>query len=377
MMKDAGARISCLITSPHPRVPGGVSAFVETMKRHFHITEYRSIWVGRVPGEAESWVRALFRVLYVPLQVFGAIRSGKFDVVHLNPSLDEKSMVRDGLILWAALTAGRAKTLVFFHGWRPDTERRIRHNPLARGIFRMLLRRSGGVLVLAPEFRDALIGLNIQGEKIHLATTMFDGADLHAAEPGSLPTRRFILFMSRFEVAKGPMELLEGFADIAASFEDVDLVLAGDGPMRLQLERRAQELGLGARVVFPGYVRGADKARMLLACTVYALPSYSEGMPVGILEAMGAGKPIIAACVGGIPSIVQDPENGLLIKPRDAAELENALRRLLSDGQLCRDMGRNNAEIAWRKYEAATVTAEIERTYQSILDSAGKRPWRS
>jgi glycosyltransferase involved in cell wall biosynthesis len=131
---------------------------------------------------------------------------------------------------------------------------------------------------------------------------------------------------------------------------------------------QAQILGLGDRIRFPGYVVGADKARLLRDCTIFALPTYyrSEGMPVAVLEAMGAGNPLLVGSAGALRSIVADPENGVVLDKVTPQTVEAGLRRLLGDADFAAAAGKRNAEIAWKKFEAGAVTAEIEAFYRKV-----------
>ena len=118
---------------------------------------------------------------------------------------------------------------------------------------------------------------------------------------------------------------------------------------------------------FPGYVGGTEKFKWLRSCTLYALPTYyPEGMPVALLEAMGAGKPLLTGRAGVIPHIIADPENGVVLDKVTADTVEAALRRMLGDPDYCREAGKRNAAYAWKRFEAASVTAEIEALYREI-----------
>ena len=223
-------------------------------------------------------------------------------------------------------------------------------------------------MVLAAPFRDALIGLGVEAERITLTRTMFDGEELRSAGEKTSPSaRRSVLFMSRFVREKGIFELVEAFARIAGDFPGVGLVLAGDGPERTRLQERVVALGLADRVSFPGYVGGAEKTRLLWGCSVYALPTLAEGMPVALLEAMGAGKALLTTNVGGIPHVASDPENGVVLDAVTADAVETGLRRLLGDPAYCAEVGRRNAARAWERFEATPVTAEMEAHYREIV----------
>ncbi|MCL2822536.1 MAG: glycosyltransferase [Polyangiaceae bacterium] len=130
---------------------------------------------------------------------------------------------------------------------------------------------------------------------------------------------------------KGLEYLLEAARTVISEEPRARFVLAGDGPLREQLERKAGELGLGDRFRFLGY--RSDMHRVISALDVYVLSSLWEGLPLALLEALAMGKPIVATRVGGNPEVVLDGVNGFIVPPRDVGALSHALL------QVCRHDG--------------------------------------
>lgn len=362
------ARLLVLILSPHPSVHGGVTAFIETMKPHLVQCDIIPFYVGSAQDDKEGAFSKLCRLICAPFAIVSLVRKEKPDVVHINPSLEPKSVLRDGLILLALRLAGFRRTLVYMHGWRVPVEKRIRSTPGICQLTRWLLNGAGHIMVLAPEFKQGLEAMGVKGEHITFTRTMFDGAPIKAVQNiTATPARRSILFMSRFERAKGVYELLEAFARIAPRHADVDLIYAGDGAEMQGLRQKVAELKLEPRVIFTGYIHGKEKAALLCSCTVYTLPTYfSEGMPVALLEAMGAGKVLLTSMAGGIRHIVSDPDNGVVLERVTTDTVEAGLIRLLTDEAYCKQTGEHNRVRAWEHFEAAQVTAEIEAMYNRI-----------
>jgi glycosyltransferase involved in cell wall biosynthesis len=139
-----------------------------------------------------------------------------------------------------------------------------------------------------------------------------------------------LAFAGRLSVQKSLGTALEA----VAATPGVTLVIAGDGPDRLTLERRMQELGLGGRVRFLGSVSRSAVLRLFRASDASVLPSAWENFPHTVVEALAVGCPVIATSVGGVPEVVLDGENGLLVPPGDAQALAGAIRRFFSDPEL-------------------------------------------
>lgn len=142
-----------------------------------------------------------------------------------------------------------------------------------------------------------------------------------------------ILFLGRLEQEKGVFDLLNAFPAVAAHLPDVSLMFCGVGSARKQLEQMAQEYGLGSRVLFPGWVDGEEKTRLLRRAAVFVLPSYAEGMPMSVLEAMAAGTPVVASCVGAVPEMLENGNSGFVVKAGHVDELAEAILAALDNTQ--------------------------------------------
>ena len=143
------------------------------------------------------------------------------------------------------------------------------------------------------------------------------------------------------------------------------LLVAGKGPERATLERRAVALGLGERVRFLG--ERDDKAELLEACDAFVLPSRREGLGVAALEAMAAGRAVIATRVGGLGEAVLDRKTGLLVEPEDPAALAAAIAELRDDEALRASLGAAGLEHVAEQHLADKMVASYERLYREVL----------
>ena len=189
--------------------------------------------------------------------------------------------------------------------------------------------------------------------------------------PAKAPSLRDRLFASPDEVVVGyagrmvPIKdlptLIRAFALALERHPRLRLVLAGDGPVRPTIEALAAELGVGQRVHFLGWT--TDLRRFYATIDVCALSSLNEGTPVAVIEAMAAGKPVVATSVGGVPDVVEDGETGLLVPPRGAEALASAIVRLASDPEERSRMGELGRHRARERYSHTRLVADIERLY--------------
>ena len=158
--------------------------------------------------------------------------------------------------------------------------------------------------------------------------------------------------------------LLRAIALVRADVPDVRLVIIGAGPLDRTLRDRVEALGLGDVVVLAG--SRADVADLLPAFDVFALSSRFEGLPIALLEAMGSGLPCVATTVGGIPEVVTDGVDGVLVPAADPAALAAALGRLLGDRAQASELGRR-AAVRATEFDLPAAVRHIERVYDEAL----------
>jgi colanic acid/amylovoran biosynthesis glycosyltransferase len=143
-----------------------------------------------------------------------------------------------------------------------------------------------------------------------------------------------LLCVGRLTPAKGQHLLLEAIAALRGSGEQVRLHLAGDGPDRASLQRHAQALGIADRVEFHGALNHEQVRTLYAGCDAFVLPSFAEGIPVVLMEAMAAGLPCVSTRIAGIPELIVDGESGFLASPSSLDELTGRLRQLIHDPEL-------------------------------------------
>ena len=174
-----------------------------------------------------------------------------------------------------------------------------------------------------------------------------------------LPTERFLLGnVGNFTPKKNHRALLEAMAG-AEWLDDAHLALVGLGPEEDALRSEVERLGLGDRVTFLG--SRDDVFEILPLFDLFCLSSSFEGFPIALVEAMATGLPVVATAVGGVPEIVVDEDNGLLVEPGDVVELRRAIGRAISDPEAAAAMAKRGQEAAERLdlHHAATALQEV------------------
>lgn len=151
----------------------------------------------------------------------------------------------------------------------------------------------------------------------------------HEVPDVPIPTRPRLICVGRLCEQKGQLLLLDAAATLAREGLDFELVFAGDGDMRAQVEARIAACGLNDKVRITGWISGAQVREDLLAARALVLPSFAEGLPIVVMEAMALRRPVLTTYIGGIPELVIDGEHGWLFPAGSARELAHAMRSCL------------------------------------------------
>lgn len=176
-----------------------------------------------------------------------------------------------------------------------------------------------------------------------------------------------LIFVGRVVEQKGLAELFQAMATLLPDHPDLALTVVGDGPDREVLERRAADTGLANQVRFVGSRSQDEVSQLLSDADIFVLPSYAEGVPVVVMEALGTGLPVVASFVGGMPELVEDDVTGYLVRPGDPALLADRIGRLIADPELRQRLGHAGRDKVLAEFDS---DAEAARLAQLFIASA-------
>lgn len=229
-------------------------------------------------------------------------------------------------------------------------------------LVRLVLDRAAALVVLSEQWRTWIQKIS-SNRNVHVINNPIELVDTLANIDGANHT---ILCLGRLGKRKGTYDLLDAVARLVPRYPALTLMLGGDGELA-EVGKRAEELGIAGNVRILGWVSGGDKARLLEQASIYTLPSYAEGLPVSVLEAMSAGLPIVSTPVGGIPEAVGNGVEGLLVTPGDIDALASAFDQLLSDAALRKRIG----DAARKKVESSFATTHVLPQLESLYRELG------
>jgi len=360
--------MSVLTTVPDLEKPGGVAAYYTALRGHMG-KDVHFCLIGSRTGR-ETPVRSWARLLKDYGHFYRIVRCGRHNLVHLNPSLRAKSLIRDGLSLLIAKSLGR-KVLVFVHGWDPDCESSIRRRFLF--LFRRVYFKADAFVVLASQFQSVLREFGYD-KPIHVETTAVpDEVFLHTASNpvgrGPKGNRLNILFLSRIEKAKGIYEAMDAFRLLRAKCPSATMTVAGDGSELENAREYVRTEGIEG-VRFLGWVAGEQKHKAFADADIYLFPSWDEGMPISVLEAMAHGLPVITRPVGGLADLFEQGKMGFATDSRDPQVFASLLERLVLDPELRVQIGRYNYLFAYQNFTASAVAKRLMEIYRTTMHDA-------
>jgi len=246
---------------------------------------------------------------------------------------------------------------------------------LRRLVNSLSMHLSGRVVTVSELVRETLIAASKIDPKrlvtihngVNLEDYQIDG-DITAKKKGlGLETSASVIgAIGRLDRVKGAEYLLRAAAKVIFKTPDAAFLIVGDGSQREALEQLARSLGISHRVVFTG--QRDDVPELLAVMDVLVLPSLYEGLPNAVLEAMAAGKPVIATPVGGTPEVVEDGITGLLVPPRDPEALAEAILALLQDRERAEAMGRAGRARVEKYFSVERMIAETEALYEELIE---------
>lgn len=360
-MTSQPSRPRVLSVGPDPDGRGGMVAVTRLMLRHCgsvaDVDAVRTHVDGSVPRRLAVWASGTVNVLR-------RLRSGRVDVLHLHVS--RRGSILRKLVLAHAAAALRVPLVLHCHAGQFSDEFRAMPRPLQRAVAAGL-RRADRLVVLGEGWRRDYVELiGIPAERVVVLT---NPVELPAEVParGTSPVR--IAYLGRMEQAKGTSDLLEAVAALPAAVRArVHLAMAGDGDVD-GTRAHVHSLGLADTVSVAGWFGPEERDAALAAATVFVLPSYHEGLPMAMLEAMAWGVVPVVTPVGSIPEVVTDDRDGLLVSPGDVDGIAKALQRLVEDPELTSRL----AGAARRTAEQHGVDPFVRRLAQVWDDARSAR----
>jgi glycosyltransferase involved in cell wall biosynthesis len=382
-----GRRLRVLILIDRLGVVGGGEGFARQLALNLDPQRFERIYcVSRWSEEEASTPDArliLDELERAGVEVIGLRRRSRFDLLAWRPLLralrkgrvDVLHTHKIGSNIWGAIWGTLARTpVVVAHEQTWSFE----GNPARKFVDRHLIsRRADAFLCVSSEDRRRMIEIErIDPQKIHFVPNAVPiraptpGRDLRS-ELGVSPQKTVVGSVCVLRDQKALDVLIRAVGLLASSFPNLLTLIVGDGPERARLEALIAELGLGDRVSMLG--QRTDVPDLLAAFDIAASSSDFEGTPLAVIEYMGAGLPVVATRVGGVPDLVDDGVEGRLVPRRDPAAFAEALAGLLTDPRAAVAMGERGRERQRAEFDVRVAADRIGSLYESLFAASSSR----
>lgn len=288
-------------------------------------------------------------------------------IVHIQTNSGAGFFEKASLLFWAK--AARANTVIHIHGGG-FRDFYSRSGGLVRAMIRYCLNRADVIIVLSQQMRSDFESIGVDCKKLAIVSNGVVVPELTAhrkttGEGQNAPLT--VLFLNRIDVPKGVDDLLAAAESVCRRSQHVAFRVVGPAcGCHARIVKVLQEKGLEERIQLLGPVSGQQKIAQYMQADIYVLPSHLEAFPIGLLEAMACGLPCVATTVGGIPEIIEDGVNGLLIPPGNASGLSEALWKLIADPELRHRLGQNARETIQQRYTWEHTLKALKAVYDSV-----------
>ena len=350
--------MNVMMVGPEIQSRGGISAVVidyifSGLLSDLSVAYFPTYSDGSRSTKVIFYLRAFFNIL---LNIAG------YDIVHINTSYGWS--FRRLLAIFILARMLRKKTIFHIHGSRFDQWYSASWK-LDKWLTRFALTQADAVIALSVEWKRKL--LTIQPDaKVQVIENAIHTGKFRKKKTKARPIAPYrILFLGRVGQRKGVYDIVEAATFLSSC--KYKFTLAGDGETE-ELKNLILQKGLQDMIDVPGWISGKGKADLLEQADLFLLPSYHEGLPISILEAMASRLPVVSTPVGGIPQAVRENENGYLVPCGEPKALARAIERVFSEPGKWDKFSARSCQIVEKQFSMCRVKRQLGSLYQDLLD---------
>ncbi|UBZ11053.1 glycosyltransferase family 4 protein [Leeuwenhoekiella palythoae] len=359
MIRQTTARQVITVGSQYKDHRGGIGGVIERYSKHFEVFNYVCTY-----GVTTNKITIIWNFLKATyLLSKRLIQNPEIQIVHIHGAA-KGSVIRKYVLF--NLCQRILKRKVVFHCHASEMEVFYKQSPsIIRWILKDFFNNTTAIICLSKSW-EHFFTTNFTPKKLFVLENIVDDPIDHTLNtlPPTSPLK--VLFLGAVGTRKGIFDLLQVLADNRSFYQDKILLTVGGNGEIERLEAFIIENNLEKVVKFEGWVSGVKKVQLLKETDIYILPSYNEGLPLSVLEAMSYSKPIISTYAGGIPEIVKPKVNGILVNPGNTREIDASLKTFIDNPQLIQVYGEASQEMVQAHY-AKQVMPKLEYIYNKIL----------
>jgi glycosyltransferase involved in cell wall biosynthesis len=349
--------VKIALVGPSITQRGGVASVLIGLQQYL---ERNGIGVVLVPTTgARSTLGALLIFVRAILLLVRNCSPGGCDVIHIHMA-SRGSCLRKSLLALICFLF-RKPYILHLHGAEFREFYRDELGNAGRALVNFVFRKAAFVVALSGAWQE-WVESTIRDAR---TVVVFNGVDMELPARTQIRSGKTILFLGRVGERKGVGELIAALRQMSGEIADVTLEIGGDG----DLQRYQKEAADLANVRFLGWLGERERAAALQRATLFCLPSWNEGLPMSVLEAMSVGLPVVSTPVGGIPEAVIEGETGLLVLPGNVEALAAALVAILSDPKRAEAMGKNGQRRQRTDFSVQSMGDRLVSLYRQCVDS--------
>jgi glycosyltransferase involved in cell wall biosynthesis len=343
-----------LVIAPGRKTRGGITAVVEAYTKTPLWKQWNCYWL-------ESYIdkSSFQKILYFIKSFFIYIFIFPFyDIIHIHLS-EPVSAIRKSFFFVIAKTF-RKKVIIHFHSFSPETTLKGKYSWL----YKKLFSRADCVIVLSETWKRETA--DILEDSSHVTVLYNPSPVIDLSINKNTQKEKYILYAGTLNSRKGYSDLLKAFSLIAGKHPEWKLYFAGNGEIQKAREL-ANELGIAEKVEFKGWVSGGKKNDLFNSAEIFCLPSYAEGFPMAVIDAMAYSLPVVTTTVGGIMDVFENERDILAFSPGDINTLAEKLDVLVSDPEKRTKLANNAINIIKRKFDILQVASKLDIIYKKLL----------
>lgn len=289
----------------------------------------------------------------------------RYDIIHIHMSYGT-SFYRKSIIILISKMYNK-KVLIHMHGSEFKEFYFDRSNQKQKKYISNILNKCDVMLALSEEWKETL-SLIMDKNKVRI---LYNGVKMPCNYKENYDGKN-IIFLGALGKRKGIFDLIQAMSILVKKYPYLHLYIGGDGAME-EVRTMIERYQLSASVEVLGWISGKKKTEYIMKSSLFILPSYNEGMPMAILEAMSYGLPVISTYVGGIPKVIDHMDNGILIKPGDINALQNAIELIIGDHKTNQQFGQRARLKVENEFNLEKNKSKLIDLYECTLNLCSSR----
>lgn len=341
-----------LIVATSRKTRGGITSVIKAHETGEQWKRFHCHWV-QTHRDGPAWRKVWY---FTSGMIDFLFRIPFYDIVYIHTA-DYGTERRKRIFAWLTKLFGK-KLIVHLHSSGPEFSIGGEY----RDLYRYSFTHADKVIALSNMWRDEILNeYDLPSEKVEVLYNpcpKVTSSDFNERE-------KYILFAGTLTHRKGYDDLIKAFAEVSHKFPEWRIKLAGNGEIE-EGKQLAAKFGIANKIDFLGWINGKEKDKIFRYASIYCLPSYSEGFPMGVLDAWAYHLPVITTPVGGIPDVAIDGENVLLFTPGDIAALSKQLSKAISSCELRLKLSDSSCKLSTSIFDISTICNNLSAIYSSL-----------